>query len=373
MLGGAVAGVVAAERATAALGSLKGGAQKLGQTLALAADAMPPEFRASLGGLFSEGQPRPWAEVREAVPDVVVHIEETPFAAASIGQVHRGALADGTPVAVKLLYPGVEQALRADLDNLSAATLPARLMEGSATLLVGLRHALLAELDLRTEAAHAEAMAEALAPWPRLTVAHPYFASERALVSAFLEGPTLHRVLPPNGPPLENPQELGDDVIAAVFGPVFRRGLVNADAHPGNLLVQPGGLGLIDFGAVAQVLHVAELDRALDAILEGRLVGAMAGLGFDVAGLDEVFAPILAPLGQGATDFADDALTRKLARAKQRYILRSRAIPFPEDRLPLLRALLGVHHVLRRLGRPFALGESLARVRATAKAEARDS
>lgn len=364
--------VVTPTAGVATLGRLKGGAQKLGQTLALVADSLPPELRGRLGGLFTEAEPRPWAEEADAVaalpPDLLDTVEPVPFAAASMGQVHRGTTVDGRAVAVKILYPGVAEALRADLDNLDTAALPARLVGGGAEMLAGLRGALLAELDLRVEAAHADTMADALAPWPRLRVARPLAATADVLVAELLEGPSLHRVLRPVGPGPADPLALADDLVAAVFGPVFRAGWVNADAHPGNLLVQPGGLGLVDFGACAPVPDVPRLVAALDRALAGHTDGVLEGLGVTAGVLEADLLPCLGPLGTGAWDFGHDTLLEQLGEVKRRRPLALRHLPFRPERLPLIRATMGLHHALRRLGAPFPLGEALARVRAQAAA-----
>ncbi len=318
------------------------------------------------------------AEVRARI-----ELDEQPFAAASLGQVHRGRL-DGQDVAVKLQYPGVRAALIADLDNLGTAALPARLVEGAGAVLTGLRASLLGELDLRTEAAASARMAEALAPWPRLRVARALVATEQVLVSTFLEGPTLHAVLPETGGPrtrarapgqsagstsdtITDTHTLADDLVAAVLGPVFSAGIVNADAHPGNILLLPDGLGLVDFGAVTTVSDVATLDRTLTQILGGRRLGMLSGLGLEVGPLEQHVLPLLDPLGAGTWNFADDTLLRHLGEVKRRHPFAVRNAPFAPDRLALIRATLGLHHALRRLAIPFALGESLATVRRVAR------
>lgn len=364
-----VTGSFGADRAAATLGQLKGGAQKLGQMMALVADGLPPELGARFGRLFSESEPRPYAEVAGQVPAGVVDVDPVPFAAASLGQVHRARWeADGQLVAVKLLYPGVADALRADLDNLASMALPARAVSGAGVVLTGLRESLLAELDLRREAAHAATIAAALRPWPRLRVAVPLLATEVALVSPLLDGPPLHQVLRPAGPGPANARQVADDVVAAICGPVFSAHVVNGDAHPGNLLLLPDGLGVVDFGAVSAVPDVATLEATLDAVLAGRRQGALAGLGIRAAALEAELQPLLGPLGPGAWPFADDTLMAHLSEVKRRHPFAVREVPFAADRLPLVRATLGLHHTLRRLGEPYPLGEALAGLRADARA-----
>jgi predicted unusual protein kinase regulating ubiquinone biosynthesis (AarF/ABC1/UbiB family) len=353
--------------AVTTLGRLKGGAHKLGQTLALVADSMPPDVRERLGGLFGAAEPRPWDEVKGALDGLpgglLAEVEPLPFAAASMGQVHRGRLDDGRAVAIKILYPGVAAALRADLDNLETVALPARLISGGTQMLAGLRGALLNELDLRVEAAHGATMAEALRPWPRLHVATPIHATQDVLVAELLLGPTLHNVLRPVGRGPVDPQVLAEDLVAAVFGPVFRAGKVNADAHPGNLIVTETGLGIIDLGAVAAVPDVQTLEAALDRALTGRRDGVLEGLGVRAGTLERDLQVMLGPLGPGPWDFGDDTLLEQLGELKRHKPLALRQLPFTTERLPLIRAVMGLHYALRRLGVPFALGESLRRVR----------
>jgi predicted unusual protein kinase regulating ubiquinone biosynthesis (AarF/ABC1/UbiB family) len=366
-----IGAAVRQEHARLALGRLKGGAQKLGQTLALVADGMPDEVRRQMGALFSAAEPVPWSTLApelEALPAdlrAALTVDPEPLAAASVGQVHRGRL-DGVEVVVKVLYPDITRALTADLDNLAGVAAPARLFGGAAATLTGLRAHLLAELDLRVEAQRAQQIADAVAPWPHLRVAVPVAATERVLVAPHLPGSTLHDTLPPEGAGPADPHGLAGLLVAAVFGPVFRAGVVNADGHPGNFVVTPGGLGLIDFGAVAPVPDVPRLGATLDRLLVGDTRGALDGLGVRAGPLEAELGVLLGPLGPGAWPFGRDDLMEQLGQIKRRHPFAIREVPFDPARLPLIRATIGLHHALRRLGVDFALGACLADVRAAA-------
>src|SRR3954451_3227224 len=119
-----------AERMVDALGTMKGAAMKIGQLASfIDTEFLPPEYRElyqeKLSSLRSEAPPMPWKTVREVLEeewdespeDLFEDFEHDAAAAASIGQVHRATLSDGRRVAVKIQYPGVAKALRADMQN----------------------------------------------------------------------------------------------------------------------------------------------------------------------------------------------------------------------------------------------------------------
>ena len=108
------------------VGRLKGIAMKMGQIMSYIDMAMPDELRDALAVLQTHAQPMTFEQVRaivtaelgDAAPALLEHMEPTPISAASIGQVHRARLPDGTPVAVKIQYPEIDYVVRADLKNL---------------------------------------------------------------------------------------------------------------------------------------------------------------------------------------------------------------------------------------------------------------
>ena len=116
------------ETVFATLGELKAGSLKVGQIFAQVSDGLPEPVRLRLGRLFSKAPTLDWAAVAEVLraelegePEILfASIEREPFAAASLGQVHRATLHDGSLVAVKVQYPGVAEALEHDLDLLGA-------------------------------------------------------------------------------------------------------------------------------------------------------------------------------------------------------------------------------------------------------------
>jgi predicted unusual protein kinase regulating ubiquinone biosynthesis (AarF/ABC1/UbiB family) len=292
-----------ADQVFATLGELKGGAAKLGQAMSVFEAAMPEEvsapYRSALRRL-TDAQPAMPAEVarRIVAADLavaygpawrqrLVTFGDTPVAAASIGQVHRGRWRDDrgrvVDVAVKVQYPGVGKALRSDLRQ---ARLLARVMARLTRLNISgladeLATRIVEELDYVREgrvqaevtAAFTRRVPEALAvaraagvrePPGRASVTVPavYAATPRVLITGWLEGPSLSTLLDGRTDLLPAGwRELGRNKAAdlaaqllshAIYAPAACTGWMHADLHAGNFLLLPGGrLGMLDFGAVA--------------------------------------------------------------------------------------------------------------------------
>jgi predicted unusual protein kinase regulating ubiquinone biosynthesis (AarF/ABC1/UbiB family) len=356
------------------LGELKAGSSKVGQLVAQVADDLPPAVRARLGHLYADVPPVPFAALAEALATVppFTSLAEVPLAAASLGQVHPATLPGGARVVVKVQYPGAREALTADVDTLrrvaGTVTLGGRLVEVGPAL-DALGGDTLAELDYRAEADRRDLLAAAVAPWPELVVpaVHRAWSSGVVLTLDLLDGPTLHRWLD-SAPEEAARARVAGMLVRAVVGAALR-GVVNADAHPGNFVVLDGGraLGLLDFGAVAPFPRAAALAGLLRTLGSDRLgADELAAVGFHLDTTPDRrrayaadVALALRPLG-GRHDFAAGSITAALGAIKQRRprdTLRARLDP---ELLPLARALLGLHHALRRLATPIDVAAEVA-------------
>jgi hypothetical protein len=345
-----------------------------------------PRTAAGLGRLFSEAPALPFDQVAGIVREELgaepaacfARFEEIPFAGASLGQVHRAELQDGTRVAVKVQYPGVADALAHDLDLLggvaNTATGGGLLFDASAYFQT-LRALTLSELDYRAEADRLDRVADAVRRWSDLVVpsVHRELSTGRVLVTELLEGPTLH-VRFDHVESTEERLLLGAQLLRAVLGPLFVAGVVNADAHPGNFVVLDGGrLGLLDFGAVTSVgpERVEGLARLVSELMgetgfnpwgastreANAFVGLLDAAGFEIhlrpvraAAFAMDFARIVAPPFRGSFDFGRSPVLAKIGRFKQERPLDFFAFRPGPDLLPIMRALLGLQHGLRRLG-----------------------
>lgn len=269
-VGGRPAEIVAAEiqARTAAqlfqvLGELKGGAMKLGQAMSAMEAVLPTE----LAGPYREALSR-LQEAAPALPAATVHrvldesfgsnwrhrfrsFEEQPVAAASIGQVHRAVWHDGTEVAVKIQYPGAADALTADLRQLDRAVPFMRLGAPAIdprSLLEQLRERLIEELDYQREAAAQQAFADAFADDADIFVPAVIDASDRVLVTAWVDGVPLAKVIT-SGTRSERDQA-GAHLLRLFLASPSRAGRIHGDPHPGNFrLLADGRLAVLDFGS----------------------------------------------------------------------------------------------------------------------------
>src|SRR5271165_388201 len=270
-LGGRPAEIVAqelqqrtAEQIFRVLGELKGGALKLGQALSIFEAALPPEiagpYRATLTMLQESAPPLPAASVHKVLESDLgadwrsgfAEFDDTPAAAASIGQVHRAIWHDGRQVAVKIQYPGAGKALSNDFAQLSrVGRLFGILMPGLDVkpMLDELQARVVEELDYRLEAVAQQAFADAYAGDPDIAVPNVVTATDHVLVSEWMDGIPLAQIIAAGTQEQRN--DVGMRLVRFLFSGPTRAGLLHADPHPGNFrLLSDGRLGVLDFGAV---------------------------------------------------------------------------------------------------------------------------
>lgn len=367
------------DRVFETLGDLKGGSLKLGQILAQVAEDLPPAARIKLEGLYSSAPPLPFADLRAVIEAElgapIDHrfdtLDPVPMAAASLGQVHRGTLSGGVAVAVKVQYPGVERALQHDIDllgsTLGGLTLHGALFDGAAYLRA-LKADTLAELDYVREADNLDRMREAVSPFAELVVprVHRGQSAAKVLTLDLLEGPTLQTWAPAAS--LADRSALGARLVRAILGPLWARGLINPDAHPGNFIVLPDlRLGLIDQGALTEL--APSVRAAWIALATGLIEGTAdpeslgRALTANRTPSEALTAAVIGPLSevlQGPWDVASRPLTATLSRVKRDFPRESLHLRPDPGSLPILRALLGLHHALRLLAAPVDVGATIA-------------
>ena len=252
-----------AEDVTRTMGEMKGAVMKVGQVLSLMSGVLPDEMAAQLSSLQSNAPPMSFELVRQVFEkeygrqpeEVFRKFQKEPFAAASIGQVHRAELKDGTPVAVKVQYPGVREAIDHDLANVGMMIrlggLVARGLDAS-QIVKDLESGIRAELDYLREAAWQQRFYDAFEGHAFVRVPRVYHELTRptVLVQEYIKGR-------PFAAAKELPQaerdRIGEMIYRFCFGSLYRHGLFNGDPHPGNyLLLGDGGIAFVDYGCVAE-------------------------------------------------------------------------------------------------------------------------
>ena len=291
----------AAERMVETLGRMKGAAMKIGQLASfIDTEFLPPEYRElyqeQLASLRTSAPPMPWKKVHqvlrqewdEPVEELFSRFDHEAAAAASIGQVHRAALPDGREVAVKVQYPGVAQAIRADMQNAGLIMRMAKALAPGLDAKAAaeeLKERVLEELDYELEAQSQRSFARAYRDHPFIYVPDVVtrLSTTRVLVSEWVEGVGFEQVAVL---PDEERDAFGEIVFRFCFGSIYHLRHFNADAHPGNYLLMPDGrVAFLDFGMTKQLdsdqieLEVAALAAVFDDDPE-RLRLALHDLGF---------------------------------------------------------------------------------------------
>jgi cytochrome P450/predicted unusual protein kinase regulating ubiquinone biosynthesis (AarF/ABC1/UbiB family) len=266
---------------------------KLCQVVGARADNFPAPFIRRLGRFHDAVPPRSFPEMRRQIErelgrpleEVFLHVDEAPLAAASLAQVHRATLRDGTPVAVKVQYPEIARLARVDLASLRLVGRAAgRLLRqfDLRSIIDEVAEFVALELDFAREAETTERIRAALADDPTVRVprVHRQYTTGKLLVLEFLDGIKVTD--------LDRLRSAGHDLteVARRIGRlyarmIFEQGFFQGDPHPGNLLVLPGtAIGLLDFGLAKELppgfaAAVAELvTRGLAGDARGALAAA---------------------------------------------------------------------------------------------------
>ncbi|WP_324778633.1 ABC1 kinase family protein [Thiobacillus sedimenti] len=296
---------------------------KLGQVLSTRVDMFPPHWIAEFEKLHSHVPAVPYESLHADLvaafggepAAVFAEFEAVPLAAASIAQVHRARLKDGTRVVVKARRPGIENVIRADLRIMEHA---ARLLEsevpdsrryGPVQIVSQFRRSLNRELDLVKEARNIDQFARHFASEPLVKIPRVYweFTNDRVNVQEEIDGVTGV------APDKLRAQGLDPKLLAArgadaVLRMVLEHGYFHADPHPGNVLFLPDNrIGMIDFGMVGMLTHrrrnqIVDLLHALTRKDEQALLQVLLDWSGDTVGDEDRLAYDVAELLQSYDD-----------------------------------------------------------------------
>ncbi len=365
-----------ASRIVATLGELKGAAMKVGQMLSLHETLLPPEVAEVLRALQKEAPAVPAEvmrfEIEGALDDydrLFESLDLDAFAAASIGQVHRGVLRDGRQVAVKIQYPLIDEIVKADLKNLKTllGALFSLIMDMDFEPFWGeVRDRLLEELDYTHEAANIRRMAELHAAVPEVVI--PEVVEEASTRNVL----TMEYL--PGIPPEEACSDAYDAELRSRWGIVLfefqlrgllEHGVLHADPNLANFaFLEDGRVIVYDFGCVKDVPQrlAAGYARLLMAAAEGAtsaIPEILFAMGISREGdsplrteLFEPYVELLAPILRAAPPYTfggDPQLYRRIFDLGLSSFAESRGWRVPKDVIFIDRSLAGHFGNLCRL------------------------
>ena len=354
---------------------------KLGQLLSTRGELLPPTYTAALARLQDAVEPFSYAEVVDTVErelhvrlsKAFVAFEETPIAAASLGQVHRAVLRSGREVAVKIQRPHVRDQVLQDLDTLDdLAVLMERFSSVARSLdiprvLEEFRRTMLRELDYQQEARNLVALSHQLRDVERIIVPLPVddYTSSRVLTMDYIAGTNITKVGPVEWTEIDG-GGLASDLFRAYLHQILVDGLFHADPHPGNVLLTPDHrLALIDLGMVGRLSASVQeqLFRLMLAIADGRgdeAAAVVISIGERLEGFED--APMRRMVGELVASYQERPAKElnigramlDMARGASRFGLR-----MPSE-LPLLgKTLLNLHEIGRVLDSGFDVNGSM--------------
>jgi len=377
-----------AEHLAEVLGDMKGAAMKLGQLLSFVDLDVPPEVR----GVYHEAL----AKLRDDAPafdedaiigvleeeygappdEVFASFDPRPLAAASIGQVHSAKLDDGREVIVKVQYPGVAEAVRADLRNAESFAPLARFLSPNQEiepLLDELRERIDDELDYEHEAQYQRAFAERYADHPFIRVPDIIgdLCRRRVLVAERIHGQRFDAFTARSDD--EERTRVAEIIFRYAFGSIGRFRLFNGDPHPGNYLIEEEGsaadggkrVAFVDYGSVKMFTRerydsMRTIERALSSGDQDTAIASLREAGFlpRNAVVDEEVVydwfrlytrPVLAEQPFCFTsDYAAEVI-RSTMDPRSPYSDVLRKLNLPSDYLLLNRIQWGLNSVLARL------------------------
>jgi len=362
------------QRVREELGSLKGAAMKLGQILSLQTKTLPEAAIRQLTGLQMQApgmhptlaRAQFKASLGKSPEEVFRDFEEEPFAAASLGQVHRAITRNGEKVAVKIQYPAIRAAIENDFKLMRSASIPARITGHFPTAILDeVERGFLEETDYLHEARNLDFFAQGLAGLDYVAIPRVHWetTTERVLTMSFVEGEVVSAFLE-NEPTASLRNLVGERLVELYYYQLHRLRALHADHHPGNYLFQADGrIGLVDFGCVKRIAFDAssliqgvvdkswrrgdKQARQILALIFGSNVPYERAR--KMLPTLEVMAGIWHPQGEGrdpGTDFGKGELLQLLGGALKKSLQDKLANP---EFAFISRAELGLYSLLHRL------------------------
>jgi ubiquinone biosynthesis protein len=354
---------------------------KFGQIMSTRTEILPPELIEELKKLQDHAKPLPYAEVLAVIHQVCPNpedwfceIDETPVASASIAQVHRAVLKDGTPVALKIQRPGIPELIENDLGILKSmaerieAVYPESRIYNPTGMVQDFAQQIRKELDFTRDGRNAERMARNFKDVSGIRFPRIYweYTSSRMLVMEFIDGVRIDNPDAIAAMGLD-PHDIGVRGFQAYLKMIFEDGFFHGDPHPGNLLVtQNGDIVFLDFGIVG-ILRPEKRQlfiNLLFAIMTDDIEMILKSLeGFGIVIAEENREPLRDDLyimmhdyggGNGIADFNFGLVVSELTDAMRRYSLK-----VPMSLMLLLKVVVMALDIGVRLDPKFNFGDAI--------------
>ena len=359
-----------------ALAGLKGPLMKVAQILATIPEALPPEYARILQQLQSDAPPMGWPFVKRRMKTELGHEWQEKFkefgqnaaAAASLGQVHKAVLHDGTEVACKLQYPDMQTAIQADLNQLKIIfSLYERYDNAISTKYIHeeLSARLYEELDYRLEARHCRLYEFMLSKEDHVHVPHVIdeLSTDRLLTSFWLEG---RKILDFKDSDTDTRNTIAMNMFRAWYVPFYYYGVIHGDPHLGNYTVrQDLGINLLDYGCI-RVFHASFVQGVIDlynALMTDDIdlaVHAYETWGFKDLSREQIevlnvwarflYAPIMEDKVRPIGEITNGVYGRETARKVHEKLRDMGTVKVPREFVFMDRAALGLGSVFLHLG-----------------------
>lgn len=357
------------------LGDLKGPVMKVGQMVSISSDLLPAEIALPLAALRKDAPPVSYeviekqihAELGELPQRLFASFDREPFAAASIGQVHRAVTDDGREVVVKVQYPGVDRSCDADIAHLKFALRAAGIFKKKRKTLEAFFAEMTArlheELDYCMEADNIRLLGEfhRRHPFVRIPKVVGERSSKRVLTMSYEGGDTLARAR-------EYPREvrdlIGARLMQLVFSQIFSLGTLHSDPNPANFAFAPDGtITLYDFGSVKRFTP-EEVAAARDIVVGGfeedyeMVERGMAGIGArdpeeppPETWIYKTWRDMLIPVfdSNAPFDFGSSTLHRHMMKRLPEFVEHIRHFRLPGGLMLVQRTMVGLYGNLRSL------------------------
>ncbi|MCP4810575.1 MAG: AarF/ABC1/UbiB kinase family protein [Proteobacteria bacterium] len=381
--------------------TMKGAAMKVGQGLAQVAEGLdlPDDVAASLRELNNKAKPVPASVIKAEIErsleapldELFASFSDEPLGTASLAQAHAATLKDGTRVVVKVLHPGIEETIDADLFAMRSMFVTGRLMqrpkEELQYLFAEIEERVREELDYYQEAANIELAATGLAHIDGIRVprTYPSHCTDRVLTMDHLPGVPLEDWLPTATSEMRH--KAGSNLVDAFHHMLFEMRAVHADPHEGNyLFCEDGTVCLLDFGCmkrlsehwVANYARIGQGAFKLDRELTLSALEDIGSLTERKPASDEVawqfMLAFCKPFLNGPYEMAGPQDTvHEDIQALMPSVLRHPTIRTPKDMVFIHRTLGGIYSMVRRVNVTMDWGELATpyHLRAIARAEGR--